>query len=110
MPTPSLEQRRRIVESLGMLEAIRSGLDFESMTPLDASAMIIDLGERIRAARLDAIRPIPPRPRSSSRKYRRIVAELDANPDDSRHGTINGYTNGECRCDRCRAAGVDKRR
>jgi len=25
-------------------------------------------------------------------------------PDDPRHGTVNGYTNVKCRCDRCRKA------
>lgn len=25
------------------------------------------------------------------------------NPDDPRHGTVNGYSNHKCRCDRCRA-------
>lgn len=25
-------------------------------------------------------------------------------PDDPRHGTVNGYGNRGCRCDRCRAA------
>jgi hypothetical protein len=27
--------------------------------------------------------------------------------DDSRHGTLNGYTNHGCRCDRCRQANTD---
>lgn len=26
------------------------------------------------------------------------------NPDDARHGTLNGYSNLRCRCDRCREA------
>lgn len=25
-------------------------------------------------------------------------------PDDERHGSLNGYTHGRCRCDSCRAA------
>jgi len=29
---------------------------------------------------------------------------LTDGPDDKRHGTINGYTNLECRCDACREA------
>lgn len=29
------------------------------------------------------------------------------NPDDPRHGTINGYNNLKCRCDRCRAANTE---
>lgn len=111
MPTPSLEQRRRIVETLGRIQVIRLGVDFETMTPLDASAMIVDLDEQLRRERVAHVRPVAPgRARSTKRKHRNIVADLAANPDDPRHGTINGYTNGECRCDRCRDAGVRKRR
>ena len=29
---------------------------------------------------------------------------MPADPGDPRHGTLNGYTNLACRCDRCRAA------
>lgn len=28
--------------------------------------------------------------------------EFHANPDDPRHGSLNGYTNHGCRCGRCR--------
>ncbi len=31
-------------------------------------------------------------------------------PDDERHGTVNGYANLDCRCDRCRAAWRDHHR
>lgn len=31
-------------------------------------------------------------------------------PDDERHGTINAYTNWGCRCERCRAACVERER
>lgn len=31
-------------------------------------------------------------------------------PDDPRHGTENGYTNYECRCQRCRAANAEAHR
>lgn len=30
--------------------------------------------------------------------------EMLTNPDDPRHGTVNGYTNLACRCDPCKAA------
>ena len=29
-------------------------------------------------------------------------ARIDGNPSDPRHGTVNGYGNLKCRCDRCR--------
>lgn len=28
-------------------------------------------------------------------------------PDDKRHGTVNGYNNYDCRCDRCKKAHAD---
>lgn len=31
-------------------------------------------------------------------------------PDDSRHGTLNGYSNLGCRCAECRAAKADETR
>ena len=35
------------------------------------------------------------------------LRELNANPDDKRHGTTTGYGYG-CRCDACREAWSDK--
>lgn len=35
--------------------------------------------------------------------YDRYLAEMQADPDDYRHGTVAGYMYG-CRCDRCRKA------
>ena len=38
---------------------------------------------------------------------------IEQNPQDRRHGTVGGYTNNACRCERCRAANaayVQKRR
>jgi len=34
-------------------------------------------------------------------------AAFQANPEDERHGTVNGYVNLGCRCDRCRGAQRD---
>lgn len=35
------------------------------------------------------------------------TAQFFNNPDDPRHGTLNGYDNLCCRCDRCRRANAD---
>lgn len=32
------------------------------------------------------------------------------NPDDPRHGSLNGYDNLDCRCDRCKAAAKVRRK
>lgn len=39
-----------------------------------------------------------------ARKYKPL------SPDDSRHGTENGYSNLRCHCDRCKAAHAEKTR
>lgn len=35
---------------------------------------------------------------------RKAAAQMLADPSDPRHGTMNGYVNRRCRCDRCRDA------
>lgn len=35
---------------------------------------------------------------------REVVGEDGLSDDDPRHGTYNGYSNHDCRCDACRAA------
>jgi hypothetical protein len=42
---------------------------------------------------------IVPKPRPAS-----TAKDFPDRPDDPRHGTVNGYSNLKCRCDRCRAA------
>ena len=41
---------------------------------------------------------------AEARKYRARLAAVPLADDDPRHGTIGGYNNHGCRCDRCRAA------
>lgn len=38
------------------------------------------------------------------------AAAMRSNPDDPRHGTVNGYQNCRCRCGPCKAARSDARR
>lgn len=46
-------------------------------------------------------------PRSSPMSTRE---EFASTPADPRHGTLNGYNNLRCRCDRCRAANAASQR
>lgn len=47
---------------------------------------------------------------TSDRVHRTTAPTLPLAPDDPRHGTLNGYTQLRCRCDRCRAAKLDYQR
>lgn len=38
------------------------------------------------------------------RKHRPMAIAFRANPDDPRHGSVNGYSNLGCKCDPCKAA------
>lgn len=40
----------------------------------------------------------------------RAAAQLQADPSDSRHGTLSGYSGYQCRCGRCRIAWRDYQR
>lgn len=44
------------------------------------------------------------------RRHWRAEVRQELEPDDVRHGTLNGYTNYGCKCDRCRAANAAKSR
>jgi hypothetical protein len=46
----------------------------------------------------------PHPPQTAKPKDRRL-----ADPDDPRHGTLTGYTNYGCRCERCKAANTEQR-
>jgi hypothetical protein len=48
--------------------------------------------------------------RAKQQKTRRRRAQRQGqliDPNDPRHGTVNGYTNCNCRCEKCRAAGTE---
>jgi hypothetical protein len=43
-------------------------------------------------------------------RRKKYLEQMQANPDDPRHGTTYGYSSIKCRCDRCREAGTGDQR
>lgn len=43
-------------------------------------------------------------------RRKKYLEQMEANPDDKRHGTVAGYNSIGCRCDRCREASTEHQR
>ena len=55
------------------------------------------------AGRFDA-RVLPPEPKAPKGTKFKLAGSIADDPMDLRHGTVNGYVNYGCRCDKCKAA------
>ena len=60
----------------------------------------VDLKSRHEEAKPDA-RAVAKKRERAKELVKKSLAEMQANPEDPRHGTLAGYTYG-CRCDRCK--------
>lgn len=107
-PRMSPEQGRRIVELVGACEIHRRGWNLPQLDRHDASDLIIslvdelrelELGERPRRSAIGTGRPAIDKTKARRARRRRLARELETDPADPRHGTLNGYVNGGCRCE-----------
>jgi hypothetical protein len=78
----------------------------ESLSLLDLVMVGDDGVARVGESR----RVLPFRSRPSNVRRRVRVPFDPADPGDARHGTVNGYSNLGCRCERCRTASTERAR